>query len=251
MRPGDTQHRVIRVINPATGAVVTGLTLAAFTVTALARGYGAAVWTAWTHGATLTEIGSGDYALAFTAPPTAGWWKFRIVHTAGTYQTDVTAYEGELENQDLDSIYAAGSPYSGSVSTATELGTQIPLDLVAYRWRSIDITLETNGVPVDLTTYGNLRLSVRSKNQTSIKLDASNGSPTGFVLTGSVAGVLHIEFPESTGAGVADIYAALAAGEDETSLYYEVTGDVGSDAAKTVPLIRSSSLRLLRRELGS
>lgn len=255
MRPGDTTHRIIRVLN-ADDTPATGLTIASFTVVARARGYGASVWSTYTHGAALVEIGGGDYALAFAAPPSAGWWRFYLLPTDTTKQVWNGSWEGEAEALDIDALYAYLASAQLGHTRNIFLGFTWPGEIVAYRWQQWQIPVVNQaGDPVDLSGYTNLALSVRTLNQTTKKLDASHGSPTGFVLTASAGGIVTVEWPESLGTvgSAADIYSIVPAGSDKMSeaLWFEITGDVGGDATKTVPIIRSSPLVVGRREVGS
>jgi hypothetical protein len=255
MRPGDTTHRIIRVLN-ADDTPATGLTIASFTVVARGRGYGASVWSTYTHSAALVEIGSGDYALAFAAPPSAGWWRLYLLPVDTTKQVWNGSWEGECETQDLDSIYTGLSAVQLGQIRNVYLGFTWNAELIAYRWQQWEIpVVDQNGDPVDLSGYTNLALSVRTVNQTTKKLDASNGTPTGFVLTASAGGLVTVEWPESLGTpgSAADIYSIVPTGELEMSedLYYEITGDVGGVSTKTVPIIRSSHLLVGRREVGT
>lgn len=255
MQPGNTAHRLILVLD-ASDAPVTGLTLAAFTVVAYARGYGASVWSAFTHSAALVEVGGGYYALSHLAPPSAGWWRLVLRPVDLTRTVWNCSWEGEAETQDLDSIYTGLSAVQLGVIRNVYLGFTWNAELIAYRWNqwSIPVVNQT-GAPVDLSGYTNLALSVRTKDQTTKKLDASNGSPAGFVLTASAGGIVSVNFPESLGTvgSAADIYSIVPAASLTMSepLYFEITGDVAGNAAQTVPIIRSSSLTIGRREVGS
>ena len=254
MQPSLTNSRIVSVLAPD-GSGVTGLTLAAFTISAWAMGYAGSAFTTWSHGSTLTELGGGDYAWSYTEPPSAGFRFIELKAIDVTRQVVDGRIRGEIENNDLDAVATTVLLAAGNVDAPTNLllGWSYPGELVAYRYnRWVLPIVDAAGSPVDLSTgYGNLALSVRSKDQSTKKLDATNGSPTGFVLTGGL-GSLTIVWPELTGSGLADIYGFLAAGTDRTDgLYYEVTGDISSDTAKTVPIIRSSPLAITRREVGT
>jgi len=255
MRAGDLTHRVINVTDAA-GAAVTGLTLADFTVTARVRGYGASVWSTFTSNAAIVEIGGGDYALAFSAPPSAGWFRVKIIPAVASRAVWSSSWEGECETQDLDSMYTGLSAVQLGEIRNVYLGFTWAAELIAYRYQEWSIPMvDQTGAPVDLSGYTSLALSVRTINQTTKKLDATNGSPTGFVLTASAGGIITVKWPESLGTlgSAADIYSIVPAGSTTMSenLYYEITGDVGGDATKTVPLVRSSALVVGRREVGS
>lgn len=255
MRPADTTHRITRVLN-ADDSPALGLTLSDFTVVARARGYGASVWSTYTHGAALVEIAGGDYALAFAAPPSAGWWRLYLLPTDPTKQVWNGSWEGECESQDLDSIYTGLSAVQLGTIRNVFLGFTWNAELIAYRYQEWEIpVVDQNGDPVDLSGYTNLALSVRTLDQTTKKLDAGNGTPTGFVLTASAGGIVNVKWPESLGTlgSAADIYSIVPTNSLTQSepLYHEITGDVGGDTAKTVPIIRSSLLTVGRREVGT
>lgn len=245
-QPGTTTHRVIRV-QSAVGAAVTGLVTADFTFTGYQRAFTASVWSTYTTSAAITEIGGGLYALAFVLPASAGWFDFYITPDDATQVVFSDHFEGEVESQDLDSIYANIVRTAAIPSGNNLLGTEVPGELVAYRYNQWSIAIvDQSGAAIDLTGYGTLTLGVRSLDQSTIKLDMTNGSPTGFAISGTAGGILTVTWPETTGSGAADIYASIT-----TARWYEITGDLGSDTSKTVPIIRSSPLTILRREVGS
>ena len=254
MQPGGLNHKTILVLDSA-GAPVTGLTLAAFTPVGYSRGYGASSWATWSHGATITEIASGYYALAFTLPPAAGFWRFRITANDITRTVLPNDWEGETEINDLDALYSAVVRPTATISSGSiALGASLPLELTAYRWRTLSIPI----TGIDFSNYpdSSLRLSIRSKDQTTLKWDAgpsatittpSGGTAANFVLSGGGAGsTLTLTFPEDC-----SFFSALAAGNDRADLLWEVTGDHAGNAARTVPIIRSSALTILRREVGT
>ena len=234
---------------------MTGLTLAALTVEAYQKAFGAANWSTYSASPALVEIGAGRYELKFNLPAAAGWFDLYVSPVDTTRTVFDAHWSGEVETQDIDSLYANIVKGVALPTVGALLGIPYPAELVAYRYNtwSIPIT-DSAGAPIDLTAYSTFALSVRSKDQTTKKLDATNGSPTGFVLTGSVSGILTVTWPESLGTvgSAADIYSWLTTGVRENDpLYYEVTGDLGGLATKTVPIIRSSKLTLLPREVGS
>ena len=254
MLRAERTYRQISVAE-ADDSPVTGLVLAGLVVTAYARAYGAAAAAMATYDASpaLVELGGGAYELAFLAPPLAGWYCVTARPVTTTRSLWNARWEGECEANDLDSVMISISAGGVAPPANLLLGWSYPGQLVAARYNRWSLPIvDANGAAVDLSTYGALRLSVRSIDQTTRKLDAQHGSPAGFVLLGT-PGLLTLEWPESTGAGIADIYAHLATGDliAATPLYYEVTGDVAGDPAKTVPIIRSSALIISRREVGT
>lgn len=252
MRPGERAKRFIRVIDPATGLGVTGLTIANFTVwgeyvTAL----DAAVPATWSHDASLVERSGGRYLLLFYAPPVPSWWRIDLAHAS--YLCDRAGFEGEVEVNDNDSIYSACVKSVLLSAGSAYLGSTYQQFLVANRYNRWDIPfVDADGVPVPLASlYSNFRIGVRSEDQVATVLDASDNSPAGLRISATDAGILTVIWPESLPAGIGNIYAALAKGATgPASLRWESVADLGGDAAKTVPLISSSTLLIGRPEWG-
>jgi len=254
-QPGDTTYRLVKVTDAA-GAGVTGLTLASFTFSAYGRGYGAGAWSAYSASQSVTEIGSGLYDLTFVLPQASGWWRVMLEHA--THQVWSGSWEGEIESQDQDSLYGAVVQPVATLSTSFQLGTTQPAELVANRYRTLSIPIYTSaGAPYSALATdfpsASLRLSIRSRDQTTTKWDAG---PSGVITTGggtaadfaitTIGNVLTIVIPEDAG-----FFSALAAGETSTDLYAEIVGDFGGVASRTQPIIRSSTWSILRREVGT
>jgi hypothetical protein len=254
-QPGDTTHRLIKVMDAA-GAGVTGLVLGGFTLTSYGRGYGAGAWSTYSASGALVEIGSGLYSLAFTLPTSAGWWRVMLEHT--TYTVWPGSWEGEVETQDQDSLYGAVVQPVATLSTSFQLGTTQSADLVAYRYRTLSIPIyDSSGAAYTALATdfpsSSLRISIRSRDQTTTKWDAG---PSGVISTGAgtaadfaittVGNILTVIIPEDSG-----FFAALTAGLDSVDLYSEIVGDYGGAANKTQPIIRSSTWTILRREVGT
>ncbi len=251
-------------VRDAAGAVVTGLTITDFTVLAYGRGYGASIFTTYTHSTDLQAIGGGLYDLAFLLPPSAGFWHYRILPTNPAYRIITpNEWSGEVEVNDLDSLYGSVVRPVATISQSAQLGMPLPMELVAYRYRTMEIpVVDQAGDDYDLLATdfpsATLRISIRSKDRTTTKWDAG---PTGVISVGAgtaaqfaistTGNILAIAFPEDSGFFAA-LTAAVAAGKDTVDdLYVEVTGDKLSVAARTQPVIRSSNLRLTREEVGT
>ena len=244
MRPGDTINKRIRILDAATGLGVTGLTLAALTITAMAKGYAATDYTAWTHGATLTEIGSGRYRLSFTAPPLSGEWFLDADPVSDAHLVTPAGWEGEIESYDLDAVAAAAILPSVAVGAASsvQLGRQITLELVAYRYREVSLAItDEDGNPLPLDGYSGWAVSFRSADQTTTKYDLTTG------ITGTIGGLLSFAIPEDATA----LFSGLPVGASSVNLFWEVVADIGGVASRTVPIIRSSPCLLTRREVGT
>ncbi len=252
MQPAEISYRAIKV-EDAAGNAVLGLVTGSFTPNAFGRGYGAAIMTAYAHGTVVQEVGAGWYDVAFAAPASAGWMFYRIKPTSALYRiTTPNEWSGEVEAQDLGSMYGAVVRPVATLAQGAQLGMPLPLELVAYRYRALTIPVvdQTGAAYTALATdfpSATLRMSVRSKDQTTTTWNGGpSATPTGFLITTS-GSTLSITIPED-----ATFFSALTQGIDSIdTLYWEVTGDLGSDTAKTVPVIRSSNLRLTRREVGT
>ena len=244
--PGDTTHRFIRVLD-ATGAGVAGLLIGAFTVTARSRAYGAGAWTTFTHGAALTDLGGGDYGLAFTLPTSAGWWRLIITHPTNTVWPG--SWEGELESSDLDAIAAYTVRPQVTLTGQGTIGQTVAVSLVAKRYRKIRFTfLDSLGAPIDMTagtTYTNFAWSVRSAT-------SQTATPPKYDQTASITG--GSGFVEVTVVENASFFDALTEGATPLDRYecrHELTADLVAVAGQTVSLVPSSSLTLQRREVGT
>ncbi len=98
MQPGDIVRPVVTVKNATTGAVVTGLVTADFAVDYYLDA------TAPTAVFTVTEIGGGRYRPNLTLPGTAGWMNIFITSPGRIVENG--RLQGDLEAQDLDSLFA-------------------------------------------------------------------------------------------------------------------------------------------------
>jgi hypothetical protein len=247
-QPGNRARRLITVMD-ASGAAVTGLVLANFTTRTWACDAAGGAFAAYSANPTLTEKGGGLYDFAYDYPSQAGWADVQITHATHTVYDN--RWSGEVEGTDLDAVTALVVRPQVTVSTSAVLGDPITLTLIAYRWRQVLITVldqNRNPYPNLATDFpaANLRLSVRSANQTTTVWDSGPpGTPAGFTL--SISGsVITIEFPETC-----TFFTALAAGVASVDLFWELTGDYQGNAAKTVALVPSSTLTLRRREVGT
>jgi hypothetical protein len=258
VKPGEANAKIFQVINASTGALVSGLTLSDFTIVHKYVPSGSTTPAAWTHGATITAVSglAGYYTLNFASPPAAAFWFIypQPNNTAYIFNP-VPGYQAELETQDVDSLYANLIRTTVQDQTKVYLGQPISnAAKVAFRYDVWTFTILQGNNPVDLSGYTNVTLGIRSADQTSIKYNAVTGVG-GWTITANNAGLLSITWPEAitnTGTLGGDVYSWLATGKlSAEPLYIEVTGDIGGDTAKTVPIIRSSQMTLLRREVGS
>ena len=251
MKPGDTISKLVRVVD-ASGTAVTGLTLASnFTFTAYQEAYGGSTFTTYSASATLTEVGSGMYRLQWTLPAAAGFWAAHLAPDApSSHYLFEEFWQGEVEAQDLDSIY--GSVVTPQVTLTGEgtIGQKVGMTLVAYRWAQRTFTfLDDNGDPVDIENdYGTYTIGINAEDHTTLTSDATNGATTAAGTWGLTASsnVLTLTVPED-----APFFDQEPSNSVQpTQLYYEITANKGGDATQTVALVRHSPLTLLRREVG-
>lgn len=239
-RPGDTVHRLIRVSDSTTGAAVTGLVLANFAVEAYTIPLSGGTWATYAHGATLTEIGGGRYALAFALPPASGFASFLISHATHDVRGDL--WEGEVEQYDQDALAAATIGTTATLSTSAQLGSVVPLELVHHAYREITITItDTAQSPINLSGYTNWRMSVSGQDQTVGRYDQTTG------ISGNASGVLSIIIPESATA----LWTFLAAAANSVTLFWDVWADKDGQATQSQPIVRSSPCTITRREVQS
>jgi hypothetical protein len=237
---------------------VTGLTLSDFTIYAENVVFGAITFSTWTHNASLLASSRrpGAYGLFFTMPSPGPCWWIEAFPNNANYSTDISYWNGELTVQDEDSLFSNLARASiVEVSNATA-GSQYAIRLNAYRRNEFTLVFKTGNVLTDFTQYYNLKLGVRTADQTTKKLDAYNGSPTGFVLTGDNVGNLNIVFPATTGTlnSVADIYSYLAAGAVSSDpLYWDVSGNrTNNDETTREQIVKGGSTIIIdRREFGT
>ncbi|HYG66690.1 MAG TPA: hypothetical protein VD838_03490 [Anaeromyxobacteraceae bacterium] len=237
-QPADTVTKVVHVVD-ASGAGVEGLDLADFEFVALEDG------AAYTHNSTIEEIGDGDYKWTFSQPSSRAHKYIRIRPTNAAHRCVMTAarsvcYEGEVENQDLDSIYAATARPVISLTGEGTLGQKVPITLHKDRWRKLEFQIvDENDEPVALDSdYDGWAIGVRSADQSTTEWDG-----TGAIIVPDDSGLLTVEIPEN-----ASFFAALTEGTAQVTLYYEIVANLGGNSAKTVAIVPSSELTLSRSE---
>ncbi len=251
-QPSSTVTKFIRRLTAA-GAASTGKLLADFTITAYHKATGVAA-AAFTHASTVTELTLGWYAWTYTLPTTVGFYGVDINVASGTDTVDVIQIQDELEAADLDQIASLVNRPIVGVSSQGTIGQVQAITLVNKRYRKVRWTfVDENGDDIDMTagtTYTAYAWSVRSlANQadTNYRVDATNGSPTGFVITGGV-GYVELTIPEA--ADFFDLTEGVSA-LDSLDIRHELTADLVAVAGQTVALIPSSTLTLTRREVGT
>ncbi len=153
MRPGDTPVYFTIFRQTSAGAASTGKTLSDFTIKGYKDGVSASLspsiasietagtWQAYKFGVTL---------------PSSGPYQFSVIVQAASGDDLVSPQiiSGEVEAQDLDSLYATVSRPVGSLSSASLLASETQLEMVAYRENPIALSLvDQAGDPIDLSGY--------------------------------------------------------------------------------------------------
>jgi hypothetical protein len=258
MRTLQINSKPFYVNNRTTGAVVTGLSTASFTFIARSVIFGASAPSTFTASASIVADAtvSGLYWLFFTMPAPGPSWMIKPVPVDSNNVCTPDWWHGELTSQDEDSLLTNLSRASIVDVSNVTAGTQKAIRLNAYRRNEFALTFKTGNTPTDLSLYYQLRLGVRTPDQTTKKLDAYNASPTGFVLTGNSSGILTIVFPSSLGTlgSTADIYSYLASGAvSSDTLYWDVSGcrTSGDETTREQIVKGGSSLIIDRREFGT
>jgi len=223
MRPGDTAYLVVTVTDSG-GTPITGLVTGDFTVAGFLSTTTPAV------SFTAAELGSGRYRLAIVLPAVPGWLTLLI--SSSTRVVDPPGFDGELQAQDLDSVYAAAVVARVTIGGITRFASSRQLELIAYRYTQIDLQVTDQiGAPVDLSGFNNWRFTVRDKLHADTPYTLTSG------ITGSAEGALAFAIPENA-TFFAAITAAIAAGNDTATLYYDVTADAAATAAQSQTIVR-------------
>ena len=255
MRTQQTNPKVFRVYNKTTGNLVTGLTLSDFTIYAETVIYGASTFSTWTHNASLIESTRrpGTYCLFFTMPPPCPTWWIEAFPTNANYVCNPEWFFDELQVQDFDSLYSGLARASVSDPVSVGLGSIQGVEVTQYRRNQFNLVIKQGNQTVDLTTYTSLTVAIRSLDQSSVELDATNGVGN-WTITGDNIGNLTVIMPASTGTALspADVYGTIQTGQTiNDQLYWEVSGYVAGNSNFRGNIIRSSPFFRLRREFGS
>lgn len=227
MRAGDTIY-LTATVRTAAGAIVDGLASGTFTVASYFNG----VLTALSVTITGYGGGTGRYLFAVQLPTTAGWLDIYVSN--GSNIMDVRGWSGDIELQDLDTVYAVVAVPVVLSSAGAKVGATKDLTINARRRTLIAVTVtDQAGAAVDLSGYSNWRFTVWDKTHSGGS--ALYSLTTG--ITGSALGALAFTIPE-TAAFNSVIDTAIAAGEDTATVYFDVIADAGGVAASTDCIMR-------------
>jgi hypothetical protein len=247
--------RMIRVIDSA-GAAVTGLTLAAFTISAAYKPRNDVI-TAWTHGSTITDLGAllgasfdGYYVWQYTTPPVGDsdiFIDLDLVDTTRSWR--FATVNGEMETKDIVSVFNAANKPVVTISNSGTLGQVTPLTMVSKRYRQVTFTfVDTNGNNINMTigvTYTNFAFSVRSET------DQTATPPKYDQITNITAGDGFVTVTILENASFFNALAEGAAPANDIKVLYELTADLVAVSGQTVSLVQSSPLTIIRREVGT
>lgn len=247
MQPGESVDHYFEVRTTA-GAAVTGLVTGDFTVAVWHTPYGGSS-ASWTHGAAVTELGSGRYRVRFALPATAGSWALYLTHAS--HLVSPGGWADELQAYDLDAIASLVAKPVVRLQGSGTLGEAAAVpDLVAYRKAILTLSvLDGNGDPYDFTSWTNFAVGFRSPTTQSggaPRLDAVHGTPTGFSLVVS-AGLVTITIPDDL-----SIFGAITEGAtpaESVDVDMEVVGD--NPSGQTISIIAPSRFRIIKRAHGS
>jgi hypothetical protein len=238
MKAGGYFWPVVQVTNPTTGSAVTGLASGSWTVTCYLNGTVTALTVAW------TEIGGGAYKAQITLPATAGYLVITIAN--GTNLVSPNRWEGANTLRDVDDAYNASSKAVAYITAVTGTPyTDTLLALDANRAQTITVQVNNQaGAGIDLSGYTNWAFTVWDKthSSTSTRTIITNG------ISGTSGGVLTVAVPETSGF-FSLIDAAITAGNDTVTLYYDVKADAGGVSTNTQNIIRGTIT--LRRYEGA
>ncbi len=233
MRPGDTVQFVV-YRQTAAGAASTGKVLADFNVV----GYKDGVVTSMSPA--IASIGTGinwqAYKLSLTLPA-SGPYQFAclIEQASGTDIVSPQFFSGEVEQQDIDSIYDVASRPTASLTSSTLLASQIQLEMIAYRECPLSISIvDQAGTAIDLSGYNNWKFSVWDKTHSGSILYTAAAS-----LAGSAGGTVTALIPEDA-AFFSQIANAFTASEDFVTLYYDIIADAAATSSKTRTICRGT-----------
>ena len=252
-RPGDTIRRYLR-IEDAAGAGVTGLTIAALTVTAGKWNDGSGSPASHSPSAALTEVGLGVYWLSYTLPNAAGSFYVQVLPVSSAHYLHTRGWEDVVEAQDIDSVAGLVARPITTLSNTGTLGQIQPVSIPARRHAVLVFAIvDQNGDPINLTTgvtYTSFKVGFRSQTDqtaTPPKLDALTGTPTGFsIVTGD--GLLTITIPMAC--TIFNVLAEGASPETTETINYEVTAELVAASGERVAIIPSSPMTFTRREEG-
>ena len=224
MRPGDTFYPVITVKNSTTGAPVTGLLTANF---AVAYYHGTTTPTA---SFTVTELSLGRYRVNLVLPATAGFLNAFV--TAAGYDVENGRLQGEIEEQDLDSVYALVVRPIAQTSGTSAIASEVQLEINSRRYTELTVSIvDQSGAPIDMSGYNNWRFNVWTRTHSGSVYSLATG------IVGTAGGVVTWSIPEDA-AFNSEMDTAILLGDSSVTLFYDMIADKAATLAKTQSVFR-------------
>jgi hypothetical protein len=239
-QPVDTVTKYFRVILASTGAAVPSLTDADFTFLGVMKQPGVAAST-YTTNDEIEEVSAGVYAWTYDKPSVKCNDGQLILPVSATHLIEFISVQGELENQDLDSLAALSAAPLGGAVTSFAFGALIPMDRSVYRKRTV--VQAFTGLDLSTAAYDNWQVGISDDTQTELRWDCGSGKIDGFTITGDASGNLTIVWPESL---IGPVYTtwttsrAYARGDFvvptvNNGFCYQLTSAAGTSHAATEP----------------
>lgn len=224
MQPGNVSYVVVTVKNTTTGAAVTGLVTAGFTVDYYLSG------TTPVSVFSVSEISAGRYRVLLTMPSTVGY--LSVFVTAAGYTVENGRWHVELEDQDLDSIYGVVVRPLSQLAGASELASEVTLSMNARRYKELTVSVvDGAGTAINLSGYTNWRFSVWDRAHTGAVYSLTTG------IAGSAAGIVTWSVPEDA-AFNSFMDTAILAGDSSVTLFYDMIADKAATITKTEAIFR-------------
>ena len=226
MRPGEALSLVVGRQTIA-GAASSGKIISDFSVGWKKDGVTTAITTSCTE---VDTVGSWrEYRISITLP-TGGPYNLhgRISAIAGTDVVDGGVFDAEIETHDYDSLAALLPVIPVAVlSATTRQADPQTLKLIANRYTPVSFAVKDSaGAVVPLDTYTNWRFGVWDKTHSGAIYSLTTG------ITGSALGIAAWSVPE-TATFFGAMTAAIAAGQDQIELYWDLVGDLAGVAAQS------------------
>lgn len=221
---GGTICKYMRRISSSTGAGVPGYTSANFSITAWGCPYGGSPSAYTPTPITVTDLGSGFYAIQYPVAAASGYDGVSVLPATGSGSTDIimpVTFSGEVENYDLRAIAALVARPAASITSGSVIAAPVPLTVNPYRYRSITMSVTDQfGNPVNLSGYTNWKIAIRDITQAAYKWEgwtaaAINTQYTAdqgnLSISGNSSGTLTLTLPESLVGPVYKTWSASAA----------------------------------------
>ncbi len=239
-QPVDTVTKYFQVINVTTSLAVPSLTDADFAFLGLMKQPGVAA-TTYTTNDEIEEPSAGFYAWTYDKPSVKCHDGQSIIPVNAAHLIQFISVQGELENQDLDSLAALSAAPLGGAVTSFAFGALIPMDRSVYRARTVSQAF--TGLDLSTAEYDNWQIGISDDTHLLLRWDCGSGKIDGFSITGDASGNLTIVWPESL---IGPVYTPWTAARTyargdfvvptvNNGFCYQVTSAAGASAPVTEP----------------